>query len=305
MASPVGEDYREIAKNLTDPGGRINANIRLSLPLENDDLQEEVKVILNFDNAAINAPNWGMQLSSINGNAHVTNETISASGIKALYFNDPVSIDIATDQQTRATLVKANGLIETAQMVNLLPAGLTEGLDGRSEWQVNLAIANETRSGNESILTIDATSGLQGTKVLLPEPFSKSAQVRRRTSSKINIRANDEIDFHVYYGTHIQTRGRLEKAGDSGFQLADLDIGLATSLSEKPQGGIRLHGSIPKLPLDEWIAVYRVEAARQKPGSRSLLPLLQTVDLNVSHVTVFDRSIKNADFLLTQSPNGF
>jgi len=305
LASPVGEDYREIAKNLADPGGSVSANIRLSLPLENDDLEEEAKVTLNFDNAAIAAPNWGIQLNQINGNVKVTNETISASGIKARYFKDPVTIDIATDQKAGKTLVKANGLIETGQMLKLLPAGLAEGFDGKSLWQIKLAIAKEPGSGNESIVKIDSTSDLQGTAVMLPKPLSKSSQGKRRTTATVNIRANDEIDFLVKHGLHVKTRGRLENSGEGELQLADLDIGLGTILKEQQQGGFHLYGSTPELSIDDWIAVYRVEAGRRKSGSRNLLPLIQAVDLNVGQITAFERIVNNTNFQLTQSNSGY
>ena len=305
LASPVGAGYREIAKNLRDPGGQVNANIRLTLPLASDKIKQQAKVKIRFNNAAINAPAWGLQLSEIDGNVQVTNQTISASGIKARYFKDPVSIDIATDQQTKETLVTTKGLIETGQMLNLLPAGLIENLEGKSHWQVKLAIANQTGTGIQPIVTIESSSDLRGTAVLLPEPLKKTPMVQRATSSTVYIRANDVIDFHAKIGTHVRTRGRLEKTENGHSQLVDLDIGLATILNEELRGGIRLYGSTPRLPIDEWIAVYKVEAARQKPGSRSLLPLLQSVDLNVSQITVLSRKTNNTDFHLTQSASGF
>ena len=305
LASPVGEDFREIAKNLSDPGGNVKANIQLSLPLERDDLEEEAKVSLSFDNASIKAANWGIQLGQINGKVRVTNESIAANGIKAMYFQDPVAIDIATDNQSQKTLVKVDGLVETAQMLELLPAGLKAGFEGKSHWQVNVAISNVPGNDDAPIVSIESSSDLQGTSVLLPQPYRKSAQDQRRTNTLVNIYEDDQVDFLVKYGIVSKVRGNLEKSALDGLQLADLDLAFGTILKEKQQDGIRLYGSTPNLSIDDWILFYRAEANRQGPGSQKLLPLLQSVDIKVGRITAFNRIIDNTDFILSQSSSGF
>lgn len=305
LESPVGEDFREIAKNFVEADGRISANIKLNLPLEDDKLSEQVNVVVNLEDASIKAPAWGMQLSRAQGQILIDNNSLSAKGIEAYYFNDPVTIDVATDLEKQQTLISSHGLLDTQQMLNLLPESLTQGLEGKSVWQVDLAIANTSQTGNEPILTIDATSGLEGTAIYLPEPYSKSPGVKRRTSGSLLLLANNQLTFDVNFGTHVKTRGRLEKAGNDDFQLVDLDIAFATSLKPQPIQGIRLYGNLPKLPLDEWIVFHQTETARQRPGSRSLMPLVQLVDLNVTEVALFGRTIRNTDFLVNQSEQGF
>ncbi len=304
LASPVGVDYREIASNLYEPGGKVKTKIDLFLPIEDDSLQEAVKVRIDLHNAAIKAPAWGVQLSRAKGRVQVTNDTISASGIKAFYFNDPVDIDLTTDAGKQQTLIKANGLLDTQQLLNLLPESLSRGFDGKSVWQIDLVIANKGQTGSQPVLTIGATSGLQGTAVYLPEPYSKSPIVKRRTSANLALLANNEFSFKVDYGTHVKTRGRLEKSGNDDFNLAELDFAFATSLKPQAIRGIRLYGNLPKLPLDEWIVFHQTEKARQKTDSPDLMPLLQSIDLNVTRVALFGRTVSNVDFLLNQSEAG-
>lgn len=304
LASPVGKDYRDIASNLVKPGGKLKANIDLFLPLEGDHLRQAVKVKIDLQDAEISAPVWGIQLTRARGQLLVTKEGISAQGIKAYYFNDPIEVDVATNREKHQTLITANGLLDSRQMLNLLPESLTQGLEGKSVWQVDLAIANTRQTGIEPVLTIDARSGLEGTAVYLPEPSSKSPNTKRRTTGKLALLANDELNFEVNYGTHVISRGRLEKTRNGEFQLADLDIAFATSLKPQPIRGIRLYGNLPELPLDEWIVFHQTESAR-RPGSRNLLPLLQSIDLHITEVALFGRRLSNANFLLNQTDAGF
>jgi len=305
LESPVGEGFRKVASNLSEPGGRVKTNIKLSIPLQDNKLSANTKVIIDFDKASVNAVNWGMKLSAINGQILVDNNTISAKDISARYFNDSVLVDFATDLSNQKTLVKTRGQIDTRQLLNLLPTSLTDGLKGKSDWKVDLAIENNPQSGDQPILSIHAKSSLKGTAVSLPVPFEKSANFVRVTTAKLFLLANDEMTFEAEYGSQVKVGGRLEKAGSVGLQLADLDIALATELAPKQAGGIRLYGKLEKLPLDDWISFYRSEAAKQKAGSRNLLPLLQSIDLNISEVAVIGRKMDNADFLLEQSEDGF
>ncbi len=305
LASPVGTDYREIASNLHEAGGEIKANIDLFLPIKNNSLQKAVKVRIDLDKVAIKAPAWGLQLSRAKGRLLVTNDTVSASGIMANYFNDAIDIDVITDPVKQQTLIKANGLLETQQLLNLLPENLSNGFDGKSVWQLDLAIANKRQTGDLPIVTINATSGMQGTAVYLPEPYSKSSSVRRRTNARLALLANNDLRFSVDYGAHIKTRGLLEKSGNEGFELAELDMAFGTSLKPQTARGVRIYGSLPKLPLDEWIVFHQAERARQYPASPVMMSLLKSIDLNVTSIGLFGRRIRSVDFLLTQSESGF
>ena len=305
LDSPVGEDYREIASNLTEPGGNVSSNIKLSIPLDDATQKAETNVRINFDNASIKAPVWGINLSRINGKVLVDNNTISADGIQAVYFDDPVVIDIATDQSSEQTLVKTSGQLDTRQLLNLLPEAITDGLQGKSQWNVDLAIENRSKTGLQPILKIEASSSLKGSTVLLPEPFRKSPAALRQTRGEIALLANGEMVFDVQYGKWIKTNGRLEKVEPAGLQLADLTVSFSDRPLVERASGIRVHGRLPKLPLDDWIGFYRVQAAKRQPGSRSLLPLLKQVDLTVSEATVLGRLMENADFHLQQSADGF
>lgn len=305
LESPVGSDFRDIAKNLQDPGGRISANIKLSIPLADESLQEEVEVKLNLESAEINAPAWGIELSQINGELLITRDEISAKGVKAQFFKNSVVIDIDTDLDNQLTLIKANGMIETQQLLNLVPDSLTRDIEGKSDWTIDLAIANQPKSGSQPILTVDASSNLKGTAIHLPVPYNKNLIVKRPTTGRVVLQADNGINFEYGLGSNISGRGSLQKSEGDKHELVDLDLAFSNAFKAAESKGIRVYGTLPQLPVDEWITLYQFEAAQQAPDSRSLMPLLQTIDLDITTMELFGRQINNTEFFLLQSPSGF
>ncbi|MCP3688081.1 MAG: hypothetical protein GY784_06680 [Gammaproteobacteria bacterium] len=305
LATPVGEDYREIGKSLQDPGGRVDANIKLSIPVENKKLAEQIRVKLNFDNAAIDAPRWGVKLKKIVGDVLVTNHAVSSSGIKAEFYGDPISVDINTNEVKRLTYVKAGGLIETQHLLNRLPQALFQAVEGKSQWHVDFAIANQKLTGSQPVLKITANSSLQGTAIHLPAPLQKKHGAKRRVKVTFKIHADGDADFLAAYGAQVKTRGRLSNTGNKDLQLAGLDIILGTLFKPKQAKGIHLYGKLRKLPLDEWIVFHQSQAARQQEGRASMLEILQSVDLNVAELSLFGHRISNTAFKLQQSARGY
>lgn len=303
LNSPVGTAFRDVAKNLQNPGGEISARIKLSIPLKDESLSEEVEVKLNLNNAEINAPAWGIELSQINGEVLITRDEITAKGVKAQFFQDPVTVDIDTENQH--TLIKTNGLIETQRLLNLLPESLTRGIEGKSDWLVNLAIANQRKTESQPILTVDASSNLTGTAIHLPVPYNKSPDTGRPTTGRMTLLANNAINFEYGLGSNMRGRGSLQQTEAGQRELVDLDLAFSDAIQESESKGIRIHGTLPQLPVDEWITLYQFEAAQQQPGSRSLMPLLQTIDLDVTKMELFGRQIDNTVFVLQQSVSGF
>ncbi|MCP4429675.1 MAG: TIGR02099 family protein [Gammaproteobacteria bacterium] len=305
LASPVGEQYRSIASNFQHPSGVVKANIKLFLPLEDEKQKEDVRVKIQLDNAAMQAPAWGVELSKAQGLLTVTGDSIKAKGIKALFYNDPVEIDVNTDQSNQQTLIKASGLIDTAQLLNLLPESLIQGIEGRSQWNVNLAIANSSQTGTSPALIVKAKSNLQGTSIYLPAPYSKESTNNRQIAGNLVLQGNEDILFNTQYGPYAKIRGRVEKSNNQDYQLVDLDLAFSTPLKTRQVSGIHLYGQLEKLPLDEWIVLHQTEKARQKTGSRSLMPLLQSIDLEVQDIALFGRKLSSVDFQVQQSEAGF
>lgn len=311
LAMPISQSFRKVASNFKKARGQIQIETDLAIPLNKVD-NSTVNVGLKFKGAGVIAPAWDVELRQINGNLLITRDQISGKGIKANYFDDPIVVDVNTDQINSKTLIQADGLIKTQQLMGLLPAYMSRGVTGKSDWRVQLAIDNRQTDDHEPVLVIKGESRLKNTKVVLPTPLFKSAEFSRKTSVAIAIFANDLIDFDVRYGSHILVRGDLESIkGKSKYQLKSMDIGLSTSLH--PIGlnrGVRLYGTLPTLSVDDWLKWYQTEvgqngAAEETSSDESAWNLVQSVDMQLQSAQIEKRQWTNVDFFLTQGKEEF
>jgi len=292
IGSPVGEDYRDIVSNLHDLGGRVSAKIDLLIPLSDDLAEERVKVALDFDNAHASAKNWGLELGGINGRLLITEDALLARDISARYFDDPVTIDISTEEPSGDTLVNARGSIESRNLLNQLPDELTRYVDGKSDWQVRLKFASETAPTEQAFLQINAASNLQATALTLPRPLAKPLKDVSRLSADVDFYPQ-HILFQFSLGNELLGRGELVAEDAQEFELDALDLALSTPLDAAQGRGMNLYGSASEIEVGGWIEVI---AASESTGST----LLSTVDLDFKRAYAFGRTLENVKFELHQ-----
>ena len=261
IGTPVGRKYEPVMKKLLNAEGSVSTNLGISLPIGKSSGNRRVDVNLKFDDAAVNAPAWGLEFSKIEGDLQITEKTITGKGIKADFYEDPVLIDVSTDEKNNRTLINAKGLIETQQLMHLLPGFLTQGFAGSSQWEIGVGIANGRSEKITPTVQISAQSKLEDTEVLFPEPFSKPVNLSRQTTADISIFENNFIDFDVNYGPDIKTRGQLKLDAEKSYKLSLLELGFSAPLQSFTTEGIRIYGSLANFPLDQWINYYRNKIA--------------------------------------------
>jgi uncharacterized protein (TIGR02099 family) len=311
LAMPFSKRFRKVASHFKNPSGQVQVEANLVLPLRNIS-SSTVNVDVAFKKAGVDASAWDVELRQLNGHLLVTRDQISGKDIKAYYFDDPITINVNTDQANSKTLIRANGLIKTPQLMSLLPTYMSTNVTGESDWQVQLAIDNKQTDDREPVLRITGQSSLKNTRIELPVPLFKSAEILRQTSVDIAIYANDEIDFGVRYGKHILAQGDLQAIeGSAAYQLKSMDIGLSTSLlSNDLNRGVRLYGTLPTLSVDDWLAWYQANIVQRDTNGKadsdeSVWNLIETVDVQIQSADIGRRQWTDVDFFLTQEIDEF
>lgn len=295
--TPVGERYRGIVSQLDRMQGQVSSAINIRLPLTSGSNKALVAVKVDFQEAAIAASNWGVSLSAINGALKVDGKGVSASNIKARYFDDPVNIDISPDRNSGDSIVLARGKLKSGSVLNRLPPLIKGAFKGRSDWQVRIAIAADSKSGDDPYLKIQAASNLKNTAIELPLPFEKSAAETSRLSAAVDF-FQDRIEFRSDLASTISSSGRLLADSSAGFRLDRLDLAFATALLPTSGQGLRIYGNIPYLSLADW---------KQQLGSSAYEQpdLLQSVDLSIDQLLAFDRDLGLFEISLQRSKEGF
>jgi uncharacterized protein YhdP len=119
--TPVGEGFRDVLANLQDYGGTISTAIDLLLPLGDKVVERKVSVEVDFKNAAARAPGWGVDLSQVTGRLKVVDDSIIARDISARFFDDPIGIDINSENTALSTQVSIAGNLASANVLRQLP----------------------------------------------------------------------------------------------------------------------------------------------------------------------------------------
>ncbi len=294
--SPVGARYREQVSNLHDLGGDVRTEIKIQLPLSGNE-EPQVKVDLDFDNARAQAQNWGLKLSQINGRLQVTQDTITGNEISASFFGDPVKIEIKTDKPDGNTLVEVHGLLESRNLLTLLPNNWTRNIKGKSDWQVRLNLAADSAPAGQPYLRLNAASNLKGTGIELPQPFAKPGNDSTRISTALNF-FPDQILFEADIGADMRTRGEVGLSSGQDFELNSLELAFSSELKAKPQKGLHLYGVLPEITVDEWVSFLN-STGTTNPA------LLESVELDIDRVHAYNHTLESVYFELQQADEGF
>ena len=305
IGTPVGRKYTPLVRKIRNAGGAVIARLAMSLPVGADKSSQRVEVNLQFDKAAFKAPDWGLEFSQIDGNLRVTGQDMAAKGIKALFYTSPVDIDVSTDQESDQTLLNARGLIDSRQLLNLLPDYLTQGFAGSSEWDIKVGIANGQRNNTAPTIQINAKSDLQDTRVLFPEPFSKTANLSRQTTANVSIFEGESIDFEVDYGLDVKVRGHLKPDDKNAYGLSVLGLGFSTSLRPLSTAGVKIYGELGNFPLDQWIDYYKTRIASDTTDAGEAMRLVDTVDLDIKTTLFRDRVFTDTNLIMIRTSSGF
>ena len=287
--TPIGTGFREVLANLQDYDGTISTAIDMRLPLSDKVTRSKVSVEVDFKNAAARAPGWRVDLSQVTGRLKIVDDSINARGISARFFDDPVDIDIISENTALSTLVSVKGSLASANVIRQLPSYLREAVTGNSDWQVGLTIAGDAAPAGEPFLRINGASNLNGTALAMPEPFRKKGPDSRRVTADVEFYPQ-EIHFLSQIGDDIAGRGTLSNRDGEEYQLAALEFAFSREFGLEGRPGIHLAGRINEVDIDEWFT-FLGNTGTNQPS------LLGSVELAMDRATVFGRQ---ADALIVE-----
>jgi uncharacterized protein (TIGR02099 family) len=297
IATPVGRDFYEAVRNFETFGGRVTTAIDISLPLTGEQPNPRSTVRVDFDDASAYAEDWQLQLSKINGRVVASGEVLRAQQIDALFFGDPVKVDIAGSETDGHTRVAVRGLIESSNLLRKLPDALARQVSGKSDWRIDLDFSPRTRQAGMPLLRLQANSRLQGSVIGLPRPLDKAAGQELPLSASVEFH-DRQVQFNARAGDRLQTRGSLASGAGADYRLDELDLAVGANLVAKQRPGMHIYGYIDETSLDEWLAIVDPERIRDDI-------VLQTARLQISRLHAFDREIDDLQFELRRREERF
>ncbi|MEO8132930.1 MAG: YhdP family protein [Betaproteobacteria bacterium] len=194
--------------------------------------------------------------------------------------------------------VGISGNAELGEVRKLYPFPLSDRLQGRTDWTLNLQ--NE---GSVHGWTIE--SSLRGIAIDLPEPLGKKPE--QAMPLRLERQAIDKT--HDRLLGSFGTIARLEASrvlSDSGFQVQRAAFNLGRSQARADRDGFWVRGNVERLELDSWLALGSGQAGG--PGAKAGAGEdvgLAGIDLTATSLVAFGRNFRNLHVDARPQPNGW
>lgn len=283
------------SKNIT---GGLGLDLALDIPLSNGLTEVDGKISLH--DAMLDSGDIGIQLTELNGEIDFTQDSVSASGIKANYFEHPVhlAIESSDGSPVKSTLSgSADNQFITEQLLLHFPTlehlkpEIEKRISGQCLWEasiMNTAANDDSKSEKQLVIT----STLEGLAIDLPSPLSRS---EKRTPLELIIHFSDKNrqQINVQYANILDGIIDVNDIGNEKIVTTSLAFGGDAAIN-KPDKQITITGNIDHLVVNEWLDLFPVktDTATTKTEDKSVSLDLQIGSLEFLNQNFSDVSLK-------------
>lgn len=171
MDSSLKNSLGKVLHDEVQISGPLSADIKLDIPFKGKDVVASGTAHLSGNPVYISTTN--MLFDKASGDVSFTNGDINASGLKAHFLTQPISLSLSGRQSETYDLhVELGGRWHVHPLANYVNTDLTDYIDGESDWKtkVDLKLSND---GFEYLANLSAD--LTATQSVLPAPFDTPA----------------------------------------------------------------------------------------------------------------------------------
>ncbi|TKB51220.1 TIGR02099 family protein [Ferrimonas sediminicola] len=282
LASSVGTTLKEL-----QIGGAVATSLDLTFPLGSA-VSDQPPSILGrvalWDNP-VHLRALSTDLTDVRGELSFDSGRVSAEGLTASVFNQPLTLDVDTGPE--GDVYRARVDLSGRWHTDNLPKGQTfplfQHLEGEAQWQGQLQM-NFRQDGDYAYQAKVETS-LEGLEVDLPAPVGKSASTPVRTVLEVN---GDQSGAQLLASQGMRIGYLAEFDIDSlGFHWPryQLAIGRRPGLIGVDSGSIEL--AISRVKLEEWLPLITAFVTTTGDGSHGAVPPLTRVHGSLSRLDIF------------------
>jgi uncharacterized protein (TIGR02099 family) len=257
ISSYLGADFAR----LEAPSGTAATSVHLALPLK-DRASYRLTGDLDIIDGELAYRGFGPHATEINGSLVLADGALRGDGIQAIFLDGPLTANVKpAELPGYRSRIDLEGEVTIDAVVSAFNLPYGELLAGQTGWQGNLLIP--AAAGAQSLpAKIKVASNLSGVALRFPEPFAKAPG--EPTSLELNMTfPMGALVMDGYLGATrrfvIDFDATPTEARAFKFRRAALEFGgeLAQFRAER---GITLDGTLPKLSVDEWLALSRAKA---------------------------------------------
>jgi uncharacterized protein (TIGR02099 family) len=169
--TPLREKFGRVVEG-AEATGRSRLSLDMLLPLKTR-VEGALAGQLEFLEAGLRKPEWGVDFSAISGTLDVTDNGLDAKDVNATVANRPVRVSVQSS--AAGTRVGIRGRLSAAAVKQQYPALGMVPMEGTSYWNIQVQVPPTDRLDSKP-LEISAASTLEGTAVNLPLQLGKPAE---------------------------------------------------------------------------------------------------------------------------------
>ena len=287
IARQLGPDFAR----LQTPFGTGEASVDLTLPLLNRPAFQ-ISGSLGIIDGELAYAGFPPHATEINGTLRLRDGAVTGEGIEAIFLDGPITATVVkTEQEGYRARLDLEGEVTIDAVTSAFNLPLRDLVAGQTRWQGSLLIPSHgTDQPGPARITVG--SNLSGVALRLPEPFAKSPAEPTNLQLDLVFTSDGGLDAEGYLGATrrfaMQFEPRDPTNGRFAFRRAALRFG--GMLPEfRAASGVTVDGSLPALPLDEWLALPR---ASGRPIAMN--DVFAGATLDVADFSVFGQELGNS-----------
>ncbi len=278
------EDLRDFVDSY-DFSGKTNIDVVLDIPLSDEvekisPLNVKAKAFLLGVN--IVGTNKKLYAKNIRGEVEFTQNSATASGIKANIMGGKSVIDIFTRQEYGGHPIRfvMQGNVDVSKTMQRLEIPGYDKVTGRTDWQGVFTLKHK-QDGVVKNPVLQLTTNMSNVAINLPIPMNKSAKEIIPTYITVENVSKNSILLHLVYGEAMSYAMDIDLA-DSSARLRRGEFRFKTKTAKIPDEEILLlTGSLWGFSIGDWLDALEPTIKKDK---KSFLGIPVKVDMDILHL---------------------
>lgn len=291
LQNSVGRDLKGIAFS-----GPIQLQLQLHMPLGTEISKHDTTHVagqINFRDNQLQLTDWNLALQQFSGVMQFTEDSLTANNLTAMLLQQPVQINIATQDSTKdnfITRITLIGKTAISDIQNVFAVKLAPYLSGVLNYKAIVTMHHNRKVDNSLTLTTD----LQGVTVDLPEPFAKAGNAAMASSFSYYFGNSKIVRQMLIYGDKLSAALTFNKLEHDGLKLIGGEVKLnAQDATWQQQAGIAVRGKMDKVVWAYWQDYF----TNKLKATKSTIPIRE-VRLFIKQLEAFGQELADVELQL-------
>ncbi len=266
----------------------LDLNLEIPLYPENDDVLARGAITFNDNEIIFHHALNDLVLNHLTGILQFDEQGISTSELKGRLLGDSVDIHLQSVKEPKpATVVNIEGNTTIDLLREKFDLPLFSFLDGHVNIRSELTLTNDKKDMDH----MQITTPLEGVAIDLPVPFGKKFEQTAPLTIDIDFNSEKALNMRFNYDNRLKSELWFSASEDTFIlKIGQIQIGNGAVVWKKIPG-IQIGGALPDVDVTKWQKV--IQKFPTDLSSPKLLDSLQSVDVKVGDIAIWDQNYKN------------